>query len=310
MPRPDFFIVGAPRCGTTAMYEYLRRHPQVFMPDHKEPQFFGSDLTHLHDPLSETDYLRLFAPARPGQRVGEATTWYLYSRTAAQEIHDWDPGAQIIVMLRNPVDMMHSLYQELTYYRGELLDFASALAVEADRQQGRELGDIRRPEAHFYRAAASFADQVERYLIQFGPEQVKVVIFDDFVTDPAGTYADVLRFLGLDDSFKPSFERVNESKRPVSPHLQAFVVRPPKPIARLIPFLRRYPLAHRLRRTLLGMNSQPVARPALPPDVRARLTAEFTPEVRRLGELIGRDLEGWCRVEGPTLRSTAGPAGN
>jgi hypothetical protein len=297
MTRPDFFIVGAPRSGTTAMYSYLRQHPAIFMPEHKEPQFFGSDLTHLHGPLSERDYLRLFRPARTGQRVGEATTWYLYSRAAAAEIHAWAPNAQIIIMLRNPVDMMYSLFQELSFYRGEPLDFEAALAVEADRRQGRELGDIRRPEAHFYRAAASFADQVERYLLEFGAERVKVVIFDDFVADPAGVYADVLRFLGVDDGFRPTFERVNESKRPIAPRLQAFLVRPPRPIASLIPTIRRLPLAHRLRVAILGANSRPYVRPPLPIEARRRLTAEFSDEVRRLEALLGRDLTGWKRVE-------------
>jgi hypothetical protein len=279
------------------MYAYLRSHPQIFMPEHKEPQFFGSDLTHLHDPLTEEDYLRLFAPARPGQRVGEATTWYLYSRTAAAEIRAWAPESQILILLRNPVDMMYSLYQELTYYRGELLDFEAALGVEPARQEGRELGDIRRPEAHYYRAAARYADQVERYLAAFGPDQVHVVIFDDFVRDTAATYAGVLRFLGVDDSFRPSFERVNESKRPVSPRLQALIVRPPRPLDRIIPTLRRVPAMHRLRLALLTANSRPVTRKPLPPELRERLTVEFAPEVQRLGDLIGRDLSEWSRLD-------------
>jgi Sulfotransferase domain len=300
MAKPDFFIVGAPRSGTTAMYEYLRRHPQVFMPEHKEPQHFGSDLTHLHDPLTEADYLRLFRGAKPGQRVGEATTWYLYSRTAASEIHDFAPDAQIVIMLRNPVDMMYSLFQELSYYQGEVYDFATALAVEPERRQGRKLGVIRRPEVHFYREAASFASQVERYLDTFGRDRVKVIIFDDFVADPEAAYRDLLRFLGVDESFTTTFEPVNESKRPRNARLQDIVIRPPRPLARLIPLARRLPLAHRLRLALLSMNSRSIRRPPLDPELRRRLTEEFAPEVRRLGELIGRDLGAWSRLEGPS----------
>lgn len=75
--RPDFFIVGAPRCGTTSMYEFLRAHPQVFMPANKEPHYFGSDLRRQHAPMDEREYLELFEGARGDQRIGEASPLYL-----------------------------------------------------------------------------------------------------------------------------------------------------------------------------------------------------------------------------------------
>lgn len=292
--KPDFFIVGAPRCGTTAMYEYLRVHPDVYMPLHKEPMYFGHDLSQLHERLSERDYLALFDEARPGQRVGEATTWYLASKTAASEIRDFSPEAQIIIMLRHPVDVMYSLHRELLFYRGETIeDFQEALDAEPDRREGRRLGPSRRPEALLYRQAVRFAEQVERYLAVFGRERVKVILFDDFIADVEGVYADVLRFLEVDDAFRPEFRRVNESKEPLNRTMQALVVRPPKPIAKLIPILRRSALAHRLRAALLAFNSRPVDRPPMPPALRRELTAEFEPEIRRLAALIDRDLSGW-----------------
>jgi hypothetical protein len=294
MSRPDFFIVGAPRCGTTAMYSYLRQHPQVFMPDHKEPMYFGSDLTQLHERLSDRAYLELFDAARVGQRVGEASTWYLYSTHAAREIHDFAPDAQIIVMLRNPVDVMYSLHRELVFYRGEVIDdFEDALEAEADRKQGRRIGPSRRPEALFYRETVRFADQLQRYLEVFGADRVKVILYDDFVADTAGTYADLLRFLDVDDGFRPDFVRVNESKLPRNRGLQALVVRPPGPVARLVPMVRRFRLAHQLRAAILAINSRAERRPAMSGELRQRLTDELAPEVQRLGDLIGRDLSAW-----------------
>ena len=299
--RPDFFIVGAPRCGTTALYEYLRGHPEIFLPEHKEPLYFGSDLTQIHGKLTEEDYLRLFAPATPGQRIGEASTWYLCSKEAPREIHAFSPNAKIIIMLRNPVDVMYSLHGEIVFYGGEeLLDFEEALAAEPDRRQGRRLGPTRRPEALFYRETVRFADQVERYLDEFGSDHVKVIVFDEFIRDLVSAYVDVLRYLGVDESYRPSFERVNESKRSLSPRLQAFVVRPPKPVARLIPLLRRAPLAHQVRSALLSANSRTYDRPPMSEPLRQRLTAELAPEVERLGELIGRDLSAWLQAETPS----------
>jgi hypothetical protein len=300
MPKPDFFIVGAPRCGTTALYDYLRRHPQVFMPEHKEPMYFGQDLTQLHARLSERDYLAIFRDAKPGQRVGEASTWYLCSRTAATEIVEFNPDAQIIVMLRNPVDVMYSLHRELVFYRGEVItDFEEALEAEPDRKEGRRRGPSRRPEALYYRETVAFADQLERYLAVFGRDRIHVIVYEDFAADVGAAYASTLRFLSVDDDFRPEFNVVNESKRPRLPGLQAVIVRPPAPIAKLIPTIRRFPLAHRMRERILLANSRSEARQPMDPELRERLTAELLPEIERLEDLLGRDLGAW---KGPAER--------
>lgn len=308
MARPDFFIVGAPRCGTTAMYEYLRQHPQIFMPEHKEPIYFGSDLTHLHGRLSESAYIGLFKHSQPGQRVGEASTWYLFSQTAAREIRDFAPNGQIIIMLRNPVEAMYSLHRELLFYRAEpIQDFEEALGAEEDRKQGRRLGPPGRGEMLYYRDTVRFAEQVERYLNEFGRDQVHIIIFDDFARDPAASHREVLEFLGVDASFAPEFERVNESKRLVNNSLQELIVRPPAPIAKLVPLLRRTRLAHKVRAAILMANSRPTKRAPMAPELRRRLTEELAPEVKRLGDLIGRDLSGWSRIEEPAAEVAATP---
>jgi hypothetical protein len=298
MVRPDFFIVGAPRCGTTALYAYLRKHPQISMPEHKEPMYFGRDLTSLHERLTERDYLDLFRSATPGQRVGEASTWYLYSRTAAREIVEFSPNAQIIIMLRNPVDVMYSLHGELSFYGGEVVhDFAEALRLEPERMAGRNRGPSRRPEALYYRDTVRFAEQIERYHEVFGRDRVRVIVYDQFAADVPAAYAETLRFLGVDDAFQPEFGIVNESKRPRLRRLQAVIVRPPRPVARLIPMLRRFPWAHRLRERILLANSRSVRRQPLDPELRRRLTLELQPEVERLERLIGADLSAWKQGE-------------
>jgi hypothetical protein len=308
MSRPDFFIVGAPRCGTTAMYTYLRQHPQIFMPEHKEPMYFGADLTQLHERLSDSDYLGLFNGALPGQRIGEASTWYLYSKLAASEIHAFNPEGQIVIMLRNPVDVMYSLHRELVFYRGEVIDdFEEALEAEADRRRGQRVGPSRRPEALFYRDTVRFADQVERYLDAFDPSQVHVILYEDFVADTPGAYAGLLRFLGVDDGFCPDFVQVNESKLPRNRSLQALVVRPPAPFNRLVPLVRRFGVAHRLRAAVLSVNSRPEPRPSMSPELRRRLTDELAPQVARLGGLIGRDLTAWSTVSAATPQVASAP---
>ena len=294
-PRPDFFIVGAFKSGTTALYHYLGQHPQVFMPFHKEPLFFGDDLTRRYGRMSEADYLALFRDARPGQRVGEASAWYLYSTSAAREIAAFSPDARIIAMVRNPVDVMYAEHSQLIFnVEEDLLDFAEALEAEQFRRRGERMppGPLR-PETLFYRHSVRFAEQLQRYLDVFGPERVHVVVFDDFRDDTAGAYRGVLEFLGVDASFVPDFAVRNPNKRVRFPRLQRLVYQPPRPLLRLVPRLRRSPIVHRAREAVLRLNSSAVRRQEMDPELRSRLTAELAPEVERLAGLIGRDLSAW-----------------
>jgi Sulfotransferase domain len=293
--RPDFFIVGTFKAGTTALYEYLRRHPQVFMPFHKEPHFFGDDLTRHYGRLSLAEYLALFREARPGQRVGEASTWYLYSSSAAREIAAFSPQAQIIILLRHPVDVMYAQHSQMRFRADEdLADFAAALEAEPARRRGDRLPPPPvRPETLFYRHSVSFADQVERYVEAFGRDRMHVILFDDLVADTPATFRGVLEFLGVDPTFRPDFAVHNENKRVRLGALQRLVYNPPGPMRAAAGRLRRYPAVHRLRDAVLRLNSRAERRRPMDPDLRARLLTELGPETDRLAALIGRDLSAW-----------------
>ena len=150
---PDFFIVGHHKCGTTALYEMLRSHPQIYMPDVKEPWFFARDLGvrfQPASPLPETldQYLSLFAAARPEQRVGEATPSYLVSRTAAASIADLQPDARIIAILREPASFLRSLHLQSVRNQAETeTDLRKAIALEEMRRQGKAIPrDAMRPQ--------------------------------------------------------------------------------------------------------------------------------------------------------------------
>ena len=173
MKRPDFFIVGAFKAGTTALYEYLRAHPQIFMSVPKEPMYFGQDLTPRYRRMTEDEYLALFGAAGADQHAGEASPWYLYSKSAAQEIRDFEPTRSVIIMLRNPVDVMYSQHSQLVFnQREDLTDFAQALAAEDDRLAGHRLpADAIRPEALYYRHSVRFTEQIARYFDVFGRER-------------------------------------------------------------------------------------------------------------------------------------------
>ena len=115
MRRPNFFIVGAPKCGTTALYEYLKTHPNIFLSTPKEPDFFCKDIPEHFENFPNTfeDYLSLFQSANDNHvAVGEATALYLYSRVAIKDIYQLYPDAKIIVLVRSPIDMAQSLHSQ------------------------------------------------------------------------------------------------------------------------------------------------------------------------------------------------------
>src|SRR5581483_10240451 len=157
--RPDFFIVGAPKSGTTALSEYLKPHPQIFIPDIKDVSFFGSDLYFTMPRITAEEYAAAFAAARDELRVGEASVWYLYSKCAAAEIKEYSPDASIIIMLRNPVDMLYAQHSEFLYNCNEdIPDFGAALEAEAERKRGRRVpARAHLVQGLFYRETARYS---------------------------------------------------------------------------------------------------------------------------------------------------------
>lgn len=297
MLAPGFFIVGAPKCGTTSLNDYLRQHPGLFIPERKELHYFGSDLRFSKTQRPTRDeYLAQFAPAQPGQIAGEASVWYLFSELAAKEIHGFCPDAKIIIMLRNPADMLYSLHSQYLFESNEdINDFAAALAAEEDRSQGRRLppGSNYR-EGLLYGRVARFAEQVRRYLDVFPREQIHIIDFDDFSRDTPRIFAETLQFLGVDPTFCCQFEVRNPNKQVHNKSLHYFLNNPGKfaiLLGRLIPRSLRRGLVSRLKKA----NSPEAPRPPLDAELRAELNREFAPEVAVLGELVGRDYSKWLK---------------
>lgn len=162
--------------------------------------------------------------------MGEASVWYLYSKKAAQEIKAFNPDADIIIMLRNPVDMMYSLHSHKLFTGSEdIEDFEEALKAEEDRKRGLRLPDTKRDllEGCFYKEVASYYEQVKRYLDIFGEDKVHIIIYEDFKNDTAEVYKKVLRFLGVCEDFLPDFRIVNPNKIVKSNLLRDFLLEPP-----------------------------------------------------------------------------------
>ena len=297
--KPDFFLVGAPRSGTTALCSYLRGHPDMFMCSPKEPTYFGRDLVPKRYPSLES-YLALFDNTGIAKRAGEGSVAYLASEFAAQEIHAFDPKASILIILREPVEMMYSLHLK-HYLMGiePCRTLREALAVENGRlARGSHVPPGVCPKVIALRSRATYVPQVKRFFELFGRAQVKVFLFDDFQANPSAIFAETCRFLGIRDDIALACERHNVGRQVKICSLHEFLTRAPRwaqSIARTVvpsTYLRRHLQELLVRRNQSTGKPSPIDR-----HLRARLRAEFAPDVAQLGKLIGRDLSHWSRLE-------------
>jgi hypothetical protein len=299
---PDFFIVGHPKCGTTALYEMLRRHPRIFMPELKEPVFFARELprrAHRYSaPGTLPEYLALFEAAAPGQRVGEASASYLWSRVAARGIAELTPRARVIAILREPAGFLRSLHLQCLQSRYESeRDLATALALEDERRSGRRLPRRSRwPQVLLYSEHVKYVEQLRRYERALGRERMLVLVYDDFRADNAATVRRVLRFLEVDDGVAPAPVEANPTVSVRAPRLDDLLH---------AVSVGRGPVSRALKATVKSVTPRPARRGALravraravyapppPPDeaVMRALRQRFSPEVAAVSEYLGRDL--------------------
>ena len=301
---PDFFIVGQPKCGTTALYDMLKGHPQIFMPSCKEPWFFAPELHVRTPPRPEgtpqtlAEYLSLFEPARPDQRAGEASAQYLWSRTAASRIAEVQPDARIIAILREPASFLRSLHLQFlqTYVETES-DLGRALALEDDRRRGRSIP--RRtfwPLALLYSDHVRYVEQLSRYRDAFGDERMLVLIYDDFKRDNEATVRRVLRFLEVDDAAPIELSRANPTVRARSQRLHELVHAVgvgTGPVSRTVKAtVKAFTPGGPRRRAYYATQRRLVFAEPAPPDARLmnELRVRFKQEVVALAQYLDRDL--------------------
>lgn len=248
--KPNLFIVGAPKCGTTAWYEYLRSHPDIFLPKRKEPHYFCTDFPGQRRVRTERDYLALFAGATSERIVGEASASYLYSKEAAKNLREFAPGAKIIIFVRDRPGLLFSWHNQLLDNGVENRpDFE-----EAWRLSGKRAADDHGPacdEKSFldYRKFGYLGEQAERYFSRFPANQVRVFDFDDWRRDPRATYVEIMRFLGLRDDGRTDFALVNQAQRSRSMLLRLLLRKPPPALSALYHGMRR----------LTGLDAAPLA---------------------------------------------------
>lgn len=298
MTLPNFLIIGAARSGTTALYEYLSQHPDVFMSEPKEPHYFAlkGAPARFRGPgdrfsinrvavTSPEAYEDLFSNAGDARAVGEASVSYLYSPLAAARIREELPDVRLICMLRNPAERAFSAY---SFMRARMFEpearFEDALADE-DRRVADGWHHI-----WHYRRMGMYGEQLARYLDLFPRDQIRVYLYRDFRQDPAGIVADAFRFIGVDPAFKPTrTPRTVVSGEPRSRLLQAGMMAAWK----IHPLIRPLLPARFRKKVWRNLNQANLGRATVEPETAAALLETYEPDVTRLERLIDRDLSAW-----------------
>jgi hypothetical protein len=283
---PDFIVIGAPKCGTTAFFEFLGQHPQVRLSTVKEPHFFSyvGDRQPHWATKSVDEYAGLFS-ADDTRLQGEASTWYLYSPTAAATIKGLRPNVKLIAMLRNPVERAYSSYLFRLQNGWETCDsFKSALRLEKKRiAEGAEWD-------FHYAAAGLYYEQLQRYAKLFPAKQLKVILYDDFRKQPAECLRETCDFLGIDANFHFSTaQAINVTKPPLFPSINRFLVRHRAKIAGIRQAIPSsvYRQLTRIKRLNDG-SRQPVGA-----SLKRELIEYYRKDIDLLGALLQRDLRHW-----------------
>lgn len=297
---PDFLIAGAPKAGTTWLYKQLTRSPRVFLPDNKEPRYFAIDEGEIPDFVgpavepffagtisSYDDYVRLFEGASASQKIGEASTDYLFrSATVAKHLSTTYPSMRVVVILRDPADRAYSNWLQMVRDGHEDLSFRDALEAERDRVELNWVWWF------YYLQRGFYAKQLKPFFEHLPSEQLLILTYDQLQHDPFGLVKEVCRFLDLPvPSPTTDFRvRVNESGVPRSQVHSAFhralATWPSPKVRRLLPrtvrsFARK------------GVDSMALARPAMSAEDKRFLRGVYRPDIEELERLTGLDLAAW-----------------
>ena len=293
--KPNFFIVGAPKCGTTSIYSFLKQHPDIYMPDFKEPHFFGSDLNKRSGVFieNENDYLKLFQNSKNARLIGEASTHYLYSEKAHTEIYKFNPNSKIIIALRNPSDLIYSLHSQYLYSGNENVpNFKFALELEKQRVLGENNPPyIDLKEKVLYKSyIKKLPKQIELYKEIF-KDNLYILLLDDLINDINQTYKSLAKFLNVDYSFQPNFKIKNPNKISRNYLIRDSIKKYGVTLGNIRKFFFKDSIG--IMKSIEKLNRKVVVREPMEPELRDKLIEEFLPIVNSLEKILDRNLSNW-----------------
>ncbi len=291
---PDFFIIGAPKCGTTSLAKWLGDHPNVFMCQPKEPEYFSHDLGMRNRVCDESEYFSLFEKADDQHlAVGEASTGYLRSKVAVYEILRLIPEAKFIVCLRDPLEMVQSVHAQLVSMGVELeYNFEKAWRLQKTRMSGACLPKWEsNPERFQYANICKVGEQVDKLLTQVERDKVLILFLEDIISSPRKEWNKVLDFLGLQDDGRNIFKAENVRREVRYPRIIQFMAN----VSELWGCLNlpRNTGLGRLLRVVATRPRRKMVPNSLDYTFIEELRREFAPDVYRLRNIIQKPYPSW-----------------
>ena len=293
---PNLFVVGAPKCGTTSIYEYLKSHPEIFMSETKEINFFGNDLQWYNSNnriLNKDQYLQFFKKSNGYKVIGEASTIYIHSETACDEIYNFNPSSKIIIMVRNLVDLIISMHSQLLFTGSENeVSLATALKLEEARMRMDDLPpliDIAN-KLFYVHNSRNLLNNIKRYYKIFGRQNVHLIVLDDLKSNPEIEYSKVLDFLGADNSYIPQFSIHNKGRGFRYDFLRKFIRKFSPILGRLRGKIISRPIG--IMKLLEKINSKNVDNRVSSSTIDF-LYSEIGNSIAELEKFINRDLKNW-----------------
>jgi hypothetical protein len=294
----DFFIIGAPKCGTTAIDQYLSEHDSIFMAP-KEMHHFLSNAPglypHFQDP---TNYYSKFQDAAPNQITGESSVFYFYSPTALENIMAYNPKAKIIVFLRNPQELLPSLHQQFVKTLYEPIDsFEQALTAGSARDWSLCPKAIKDNKWLLdYNFMGSLGTHLQAVVDIVPQNQLHIIFYDDLKDNPKGVYYNVLDFLGVTPDNRQHFKRVNQRGTYRSKALASFLRNPPtfcKKIWHMLkPLFNKLGLGNAYSKMIVA-NQRTIQNTIIAPNVKLHIHQSFQKDIQKLTTITNRDLSSW-----------------
>ncbi|EPC04149.1 hypothetical protein L861_02220 [Litchfieldella anticariensis FP35 = DSM 16096] len=281
----NLFIVGAPKSGTTALYEYLKESPDVFFPDFKEPNYFSNNPEGIKD---EEEYLKIFDGHAGEAIVGECSTSYLYDGDAPKRIkNSCAENTKIIISLRNPVNMSFSLWQHNVRNGREKLSYQDA--VKSIKERRHDSKYIKQGIHRFeYIERARYASQVEQYINEFGESNVKIFIYEELFDNIDSGYVDICNWLGV-TAANVEFSKHNEARVVKNQAIQS-LVRPSGFLSSVSKKILTRNMRKKVREKISSLNSKP-GKYEVPDKFKNELVTYFENDVDSLINLAGVDVK-------------------
>jgi len=293
---PNLFIPGAPKSGTTSLYFWLSQHPQIYFPSIKEPHFFAEDLN-IRIIIDKKSYFDLYKINSSSniKYLGDASTFYLYSKVAIKKIETSIPNPLYIVCLRNPVDLVYSFYLQQLFDGNEHIEnFWKAWLLSPKRRKGEYIRRITTDSKTLdYQSIGKLGEQVERLLSIVDRKRVFFVFLDELVKDVEQIYKNILKFLGL-KYHKIDFKKYNVAKEPRSKFLMS-LIKTAGFIRKKIP-IKTQIFEFKLYQYLKNLNKKELKKKELDINIRKKLVKFYYEDILLLSKLTERDLSNWLKI--------------